>query len=132
MNDLHDLYQEQLLEEYAHPHCWGLLEKPSCSARYGNASCGDTITVSLLVDESDVITAVGWEGEGCAVSMAGMSVLAQAIQGQSVTVVAKWQYQQVQKLLGLEQISPSRIACLQMGLLSVQQAIIQYQSNTSR
>lgn len=118
-----DIYQEQLLAEYAHPKHRGTLAKWTHQATYGNASCGDIFSVQLAVDKKGHVKDVGWEGTGCAVSVAGMSMLSSEIIGKPIEFVERLTYQEVAHWLGMDAISPGRVKCISVGLSATQKAL---------
>jgi nitrogen fixation NifU-like protein len=83
MSGLNELYQEILLEHNSKPRNFRQLEEPSQTAEGYNPLCGDQITLYLKVVD-DVITDVGFQGTGCAISRASASMMTQSIKGQSV------------------------------------------------
>ncbi len=119
-----DLYQETIIEEYKHPRNKGRISNPDLKIDGSNASCGDSVTIDLKIDsETKQITDIAWEGHGCAVSQAAMSVLSQKIKQEELTLeeVSKIRQQDLLELLGLEEINPGREKCLMMGLTLLQQ-----------
>lgn len=89
---LRDLYEQVILEHNRHPRHYP--ENPPGSNHHAhgfNPLCNDEVHVHLRV-EAGVVQAVGFEGAGCAVAMASASMMAEAIQGQSLD--------QVQRLFG--------------------------------
>lgn len=117
-----DLYHEQLLEEFAHPQHHGVLESFTHQAQNGNASCGDSIHVTVLVQQEKV-TDVGWEGQGCAISTAAMSALSDTIIGKTRAEIEALSREDVQALLGLETLAIARHSCAEVGLKAVKQAL---------
>lgn len=83
MSDLTDLYQEILLDHNSKPRNFRKVEDANRSADGFNPLCGDQITLYLKL-EDDVITDVGFQGHGCAISKASASMLTQSIKGKSV------------------------------------------------
>lgn len=128
-----DLYQEVILEEYRHPQHRGLLAQPDVSHGERNASCGDQLTVTLKISPAKsseaeaVISEIGWEGEGCAISMASMSVLSAQIIDQKLSTVLNYQQKDLEEWLGLEDLTISRQKCLLLGLEAVKAAIQKWQ-----
>jgi nitrogen fixation protein NifU and related proteins len=80
---LESLYKEVILEHYKRPHNRGRLEDPSHVQEGVNPSCGDELTLFLRVEDG-VIRAVGFEGEGCAISQASASLMTDALKDRSV------------------------------------------------
>ena len=83
MSNLHDLYQEILLEHNNKPRNYRQLPDANRQADGYNPLCGDRITLYLKV-EDNVIADVGFQGVGCAISRASASMLTQSVKGQSI------------------------------------------------
>ena len=77
------LYQEVILEASKRPRAKGLLDGPAASSHQVNPTCGDEVTVQLHVD-GDRVTALRWDGDGCAISRASASILADLAPGLAV------------------------------------------------
>ncbi|RQW82243.1 MAG: SUF system NifU family Fe-S cluster assembly protein [Geobacter sp.] len=79
-----DLYEQVILEHNRHPRHYP--ENPPGSNHHAhgfNPLCNDEISVHLKIEDG-VIRAVGFEGAGCAVSMASASMLTEAVQGKTL------------------------------------------------
>lgn len=113
-----DLYQENILDHHKNPRHYGL-DKTADAGSHVNPSCGDSVTVQLEVKDG-VVADIHWEGDGCAISMASMSLLSEDILGKSIDEIEKIDLAHIQDLLGLDEISPSRQKCAQLGLRAVQ------------
>ncbi len=83
MSNLHELYQEILLEHNNKPRNFRRLEDANRQADGYNPLCGDQIAIYLRV-EDDIIADVGFQGVGCAISRASASMLTQSIKGQTL------------------------------------------------
>jgi nitrogen fixation NifU-like protein len=83
MTDLHDLYQELILDHNARPRNFGRIEECSHHAEGVNPLCGDHITLYVQV-ENDTIKDIRFEGSGCAISKSSASLLTEAIKGKSL------------------------------------------------
>jgi len=78
------LYEEVILEHNRHPRHYP--ENPPGSNHHGhgfNPLCNDEVSLHLKVEDG-VIREVGFEGAGCAVSMASASMLTEAVLGKQV------------------------------------------------
>ncbi len=82
MSELRELYQEVILDHSRHPRNKGFPEGCNCSADGHNPLCGDRLTVKLKL-EQDRVVAVGFEGQGCAISTAAASTMTEVITGKS-------------------------------------------------
>ena len=83
MANLSDLYQEILLEHNSKPRNFRKLEDANRTADGYNPLCGDQISLYLKV-EGDVVTDVGFQGHGCAISRASASMMTQSVKGQKI------------------------------------------------
>ena len=88
MSGLNELYQEILLEHNSKPRNFRNLEDPSETAEGYNPLCGDQITLYLKVEDG-VITDVGFQGSGCAISRASASMMTQSVKGQTLEKAAQ-------------------------------------------
>jgi nitrogen fixation NifU-like protein len=82
MSELSELYQQVILDHNKKPRNFRKLESANHSAEGYNPLCGDQLTVYLNV-EGDLVTDVGFEGSGCAISKASASMMTQAVKGKS-------------------------------------------------
>ncbi len=83
MSNLHELYQEILLEHNNKPRNYRKIEDANRQADGYNPLCGDQITLYLKL-EDDVIADVAFQGVGCAISRASASMLTQSIKGETL------------------------------------------------
>lgn len=84
-DDLDDLYRATILEHYRHPRNRGsAIISPTIAADGVNASCGDRVSLRLCVDDAGLITAMEWEGQGCAISQASVSMMTRLMTGKSI------------------------------------------------
>ncbi len=86
MSELRELYQEVILDHGKAPRNFGRPADATCESNGHNPLCGDTVTIYLSV-EGDVIKDVGFEGRGCAISMASASMMTEMIKGHTVQEV---------------------------------------------
>ena len=82
MSELSELYQQVILDHNKKPRNFRKLETANHTAEGYNPLCGDHLTVYMNV-EGDVVTDVGFEGSGCAISKASASMMTQAVKGKS-------------------------------------------------
>ena len=106
MSDLDDLYQELILDHYAHPRHRGPLAGANREAEGYNPLCGDQIRLRLVV-EDDVIRDIAFEGAGCAISTAAASVMAEAVQGKAVGEALALFEQMLPALTGAGELPPT-------------------------
>lgn len=118
-----DLYQEVLLEEAEHPQNKGTLPNAQVVLPLRNASCGDIVTVYLSVNSDGKVFEIAWEGDGCVISQAAMSVVSEAVKGKNSAEVSALGLPDVLDLLHFDTISPGRIKCSMLGLTALQKAV---------
>jgi nitrogen fixation NifU-like protein len=84
VSDLAELYQAVILDHNERPRNFGPLPDATHHAEGHNPLCGDQISVALRV-EGDRIGAIGFEGQGCAISKASASLMTEKVRGLSLT-----------------------------------------------
>ena len=80
MNDLRELYQEVILDHYRTPRNRRVLADANRRAEGYNPLCGDKITIYLDIQDG-VIRDASFEGVGCAISTAAVSLMTEALRG---------------------------------------------------
>lgn len=83
-DELFQLYQDVVLEHNRQPRNYVVLESATHHGRGYNPLCGDRIELMLDVDDDDVIRAVGFQGDSCAIATASASLLTEVVQGASL------------------------------------------------
>ena len=81
------LYSETVLAHNRAPRNFGRLADATHTGCADNALCGDHVELQLRLRD-DVIEAVHFDGEACAITTACASMLTDALRGQSRTAVA--------------------------------------------
>ena len=77
------LYQEIILDHYRNPHHKGLREPYASQVHHVNPTCGDEVT--MRVDLRDgLVGDISYESQGCSISQASASVMADLLIGKSV------------------------------------------------
>ncbi|MCX6445347.1 MAG: SUF system NifU family Fe-S cluster assembly protein [Actinobacteria bacterium] len=71
---LDNLYQEVILDHYKHPENKGLSAEYDAQVHHINPSCGDEITLNIILDGS-MVKSVSWDGLGCSISQASVSIM---------------------------------------------------------
>ena len=84
INEVRGLYEEVILDHNKNPRNFGKIPQNSNhSAQGDNPLCGDRYSVYLTVEEG-VITDVGFDGAGCAISKASASIMLESIKGKTI------------------------------------------------
>ncbi|RUQ21202.1 Fe-S cluster assembly sulfur transfer protein SufU [Kocuria sp. HSID16901] len=88
MSDLGQLYQQIILDHSRKRSGEGLTSKPAqhvAENHQYNPTCGDDIIVRVHLDDGgERIDSLTWEGDGCSISMAAASVLAEMSPGMTL------------------------------------------------
>jgi len=83
---LEELYREVILDHYRNPRRRGTLRSDHVHAEGQNPSCGDEFALDLALEDGIVIDAA-ISGQGCSISQASGSMMADAIVGKSADEV---------------------------------------------
>ena len=112
---------ELLTDHFRRPRHRGRLEDADVSMPGGNPGCGDVITMHVRAEtDQPRIAEVAFEGEGCTISQAAASILAQRINRKkpSFDDVLDMSYDEMIELLGSDIVgSRPRCATLALGTL---------------
>lgn len=134
---LDDLYRQVIMDHYQRPRNQGELAEDALKIDLRNPSCGDEITLQLLV-EDDVVKDVRFKGAGCSISMSSASMMSEAIKGlnvedalklaQNFRNMMKGQADDVDALGDLEALNgvskfPARIKCATLAWNALERAI---------
>lgn len=80
--NLDAMYQEVILDHYKNPQHSGLREPYEAEVHHVNPSCGDEITLRVhLSEDGSTVEDVSYDAEGCSISQASTSVMAEEIIG---------------------------------------------------
>ncbi len=120
---MEELYRDQILEHYKRPHNFGPLDDFDFELEFedSNPFCGDEQHVGIKLDAEGRVTAVRFEGKGCAISTAASSLLSDELEGMSREELLRLDKGFVLDLLGIE-ISATRMKCALLGLKVVKGA----------
>ena len=80
---LESMYQDVILDHYRHPHHRGLREPYDAQVHHLNPTCGDEVTLRVLVRDG-VVRDVSYDGTGCSISQASSSVMTDLVIGRRV------------------------------------------------
>jgi nitrogen fixation NifU-like protein len=86
--DLDSLYQEIILDHYRTPHHAGLREPFEAEVHHVNPTCGDEVTLRVHLEGppgGETVIDVSYDAEGCSISQAAASVMADLVIGQPVS-----------------------------------------------
>lgn len=121
MNELRDLYQQTILDHSRQPRNCRILESADRQAEGYNPLCGDHVTIYLNL-EGDKIADIAFQGSGCAISTASISLLTEALKGLSLEEFEEL-FKEFHALVATDQ-DPARLAHL--GKLTVFQGVREF------
>jgi nitrogen fixation NifU-like protein len=108
-----DIYQEEILDHYRHPHNYGTIENPDATYEDTNPLCGDVVAVDVRYS-GDRIAEVRFHGNGCAISQAATSMLTDMVVGQTKSEALAITRDDILGELGVP-LSPARVKCALLG-----------------
>ena len=143
--ELDSLYQEVILDHYKHPLNKGLSAQYDAQVHHVNPSCGDEITLNLTAKDG-VITSVTWDGVGCSISQASVSIASDLLVNKSFadadSILNEFTELMQSKgtMVGDDEILedavamagvskfPARIKCALLGWMAYKDAVVQAQA----
>ena len=142
---LDNLYQEVILDHYKNPQNKRLSPNYDAQVHHVNPSCGDEIDLNITIKD-ETVAAITWDGVGCSISQASVSILTDLLIGKSVSdaykifdeFVALMQSKGtitgdedlLEDAVALAGVSkyPARIKCALLGWMAFKDASVQAQS----
>ena len=140
--NLDNLYQEVILDHYKNPLNKTLSEHFDVQVHHINPSCGDEITLNLTLD-GQTIKEITWDGVGCSISQASVSIASDLLVGKSLSAADSISEQFIElmqskgkktgdeavledavALAGVSQY-PARIKCALLGWMAIKDATLQ-------
>jgi len=131
------LYREVILDHYKNPRNRGELESPTIKFDGHNPLCGDIVTLHLKTD-GEKITDVKFQGDGCSISQASISMMTEKIKGLATSEVkelienframmkgeedSEIDMGELEVLQGVKQF-PARIKCALLGWDTLKQSL---------
>jgi len=106
---MQEIYRELILDHARNPRHWSLLEPNDFDHEESNPLCGDRLRLTLRLRQGR-IEAVGWEGEGCAISQASASMFGEELLGRTLEEALAIDKQLLLDTIGLP-LSINRVKC---------------------
>ena len=107
--DLDSLYQEIILDHYRSPHHAGLREPFEAEVHHVNPTCGDEVTLRVHLEGEpgqETVGDVSYDAEGCSISQAATSVMADLVIGQPVAKALETHEAFVELMQGRGKVEP--------------------------
>jgi nitrogen fixation NifU-like protein len=143
MPGLEDLYQELILDHYRNRRGEGHLDDPTVEVDQNNPLCGDVVHLELKIQDGR-IAEVGHTGEGCSISRASASMLAETLPGSTIEEAFD-RIERFRQMMHGEEIEdedlgdaialsgvakfPARIKCALLSWTATNEALLTYQSD---
>jgi len=111
-----------LVDHFKRPRHKGSLEAADAVMPGGNPGCGDLVTMYVKADPDGRVEAVSFEGEGCTISQAAASILADRVNKTHPTLdeVVDFSYERMIDMLGKDVVGfRERCATLALGTLKM-------------
>lgn len=86
--NLEEMYQEIILDHYRNPHHKGLRDPYDAEVHHVNPTCGDEVTLRVALKDAGgepVVQDVSYDGLGCSISQASVSVMTDLVIGKPVS-----------------------------------------------
>ena len=107
---MEDMYRELILDHARNRRNWVLLEPNDFDHEECNPLCGDSLRLTLRLDEGGRISEIGWDGEGCAISQASASMFGEELIGMKLADACQIDKQNLLDNIGLR-LSVNRVKC---------------------
>ncbi len=145
--ELDNLYQEVILDHYKNPQNKKLATNYDAQVHHVNPSCGDEIDLNLTITDG-VVANISWDGVGCSISQASVSILTDLLIGKPISEAYSIFDQFVSLMQSKGSISgdesvledaialagvskyPARIKCALLGWMAFKDASVQAQAKS--
>ena len=125
MDNIDQIYQEQILDHYKNPRNFGKIENATVHHHEYNPLCGDEIEMFLVIKDNKIAD-IKINGHGCAISQASASMLTEKIKGKSLDELKKLTKEDLLEMLGIP-LSPVRLKCALLSLDTFKNALVIYE-----
>ncbi len=104
-----ELYQEHILDHFEQPYHRGHCAGCTHAHEDDNPLCGDVVRLELAVGDGKINQA-WFSGDGCCISQAAASMLAEAIEGKPLEEAKAFSGEDMLRLFGVR-LTPNRQKC---------------------
>jgi nitrogen fixation NifU-like protein len=131
MTDWHDtgaeggMYLDNIIEHYREPQAFGELAGATFGHEEISLSCGDAMTVRVRLDADRRVADAKFTGQGCALSVAGASMLLPTLKGKGLEELAALGPDEMRRLFGFE-VGYARQNCALLALKTLQRGLHEY------
>jgi nitrogen fixation protein NifU and related proteins len=107
-----ELYQDRVLDHYQQPYHRGSCPSATHTHEATNLPCGDQIRMELRINDQGRIEDVFFQGQGCCVSQASASMLAEYCHGRTADELRSFRANDMLSLFGAPLTMMRRNCCL--------------------
>lgn len=118
-----EIYKQNILDHYKNPRNKGALSGFEMKGSAKNTNCGDTADIFLKL-KNGVVSEASFEGDGCAISQAGASMLTEKIRGMKLEELKLLSPGDIYNMLGIK-VSPGRSGCALLAYQALENALKQ-------
>lgn len=115
------IYKEEILEHYNSPQNFGKISDFSSSSKQTNPFCGDDLELFVKLIDNKIVN-IGFNGSGCAISIAAASILTEYAKGKYKNELTNFSEKDMLNLLGIE-VSETRKKCALLALATLKDCI---------
>jgi len=120
--DEEEIYQERIQDHYEDPYHRGRCRHCTHTHEDNNPLCGDVIRLELQIDDQGTLKEFYFNGDGCCISQAAASMLAEKFDGHSVEEVKNFTARDMLDMFGVR-LTPNRQKCCLLSWRVLQAAI---------
>lgn len=114
------LYREIILEHWQNPMHSGVLEHPDFDIELDNPTCGDHVRATGKVVDS-VLTDIAFKVDGCAISVAGGSLISEYITGKKLADIQSLDEEKLLADIDLH-VTPARTRCALLSFAAIKKS----------
>ncbi|MDM5232010.1 iron-sulfur cluster assembly scaffold protein [Lysinibacillus pakistanensis] len=103
------MYNSIIVDYFSNPRHSGELTDANMELKIGNSVCGDTIFMSVKVEDGEILDAK-YKAYGCATSLATADIFAEFIINKSIEEIKQQPQHEIDKMLG--ELEPPQMHCL--------------------
>ena len=98
MSSLDALYQQVILDHARRRTGAGSVADFEHTSFQANPTCGDEVTLGVETDENGKITRLSWDGDGCSISQASLSIMSEMLEEADLDLITR-KYAAMEKMM---------------------------------